>query len=89
MALFSPLIKLPTDIINQLPIIVFQTSNEKFNEVNAPTGTNTENMPAAQELLSIFKSFQSMLNDYSSLVSYDGDRMKKVVETFVQKDNSY
>lgn len=89
MASFSNLIQLPSDIINLVQISAFQTSNAKFNEVKAPTGSNTEDMPAAQEILSLFSSFQGMLNEYSSLISYDGERMTKIVNTFVQKDKSY
>lgn len=88
MASFSTLIKLPTDILNMMPIIMFQTSNSKLSELKAPTGANTEDMPAAREILSLFSQFQSVLNSYSSLITYDGDRMKKVVEAFVKTDLS-
>lgn len=89
MASFPNLIQLPSDIINLIQISAFQTSNAKFSEVKAPTGSNTEDMPAAQEILSLFSSFQGLLNEYSSLITYDGGRMKKVVETFVQTDESF
>ena len=79
-------IKLPSDIKNMYPVIKFQHSAAKLEEVTAPTGNKTEQMPAAQELLAVFKEFQEVLEDYTELVAYDGNRMKKVVQAFIQTD---
>lgn len=79
-------IKLPSDIINYAPIYQFKCSKNKFENVPDVTGENAEEMPAAQELLAVYRSFQDVLQSYASLISYDGERMTKIVKAFVETD---
>ena len=79
-------IKLPPDIIAYMPICKFITSKNRFNDVPNVNAVSAGEMPAAQELITVFRSFQGLLASYSSLISYDGDRMKKTIEAFVETD---
>ena len=79
-------IKLSSEIISMMPVYTFVATKEKLVGIQAPTGANTEDMPAAREILALFAQFQDILESYSELIGYDGERMKKIISAFVETD---
>ena len=79
-------IMLPNDILALLPVMKLSASKSGLNEVKAPTGSGTEGMPGAQDLLALFGEFQDTLNSYAELIDYDSGRIRKIVEGFIQSD---
>lgn len=81
------LIKLSDDILALTPVVSFATSKNGLEGISAPTGSGTEGMPAAQELIALFKEFQVVLDSYSFLIDHDSKRIAKIVDGFVRSDS--
>lgn len=80
------LIQLPDDILTLGAVQQFGTSANGIKDVTSPMVSDAEGMPAITSILSLFTDFQTVLSDYAGLVTYDSERMIKIVNAFKHSD---
>ena len=81
-------IKIPDDFLSFAPIYKFSDSRKGLSEFDMPSGTDTDGMQAAKSLLSLYRDLSDVIRSYSVLIEYDGERIRRIVDSFVQYDNA-